>query len=331
MKKQYLFIITLLLLITNISFAKKVKFAVDLSLDTINPLGVYVSGDFQVAAGYAADWCVTCTPLTQEGTSKIFSIVLDIPAFRKYEYKFLNGDQFYNAEFIPVESRVGYDFNDNRWIYVDSLANDTTFIGALVFASNAPAGLNLVRFIVDMQGESVPSSGVHVAGDFQGWDPAKTILYSFGSGIYEIISYVPAGAFDYKFYNGNTPGETESIPASCSSSGNRNIMVTHDTVLEMVCYASCTACNITGITQNSDVRKVELYPNPTANSTLLKFNDQVNSHDIILRDITGRTIRSYSNYTFPELMIEKENLSSGIYSVCIVNDEKITLLKLIIE
>jgi hypothetical protein len=331
MKKSYLLIVSLIVLFVGTVSAKKVKFAVDMSNDTINSLGLYVSGDFQVAAGYASDWCANCTPLVQEGTSSIYSVVVDIPAFQKYEYKFLNGDQFYNAEFVPLESRVGYDFNDNRWIYVDSLANDTTSIGALIFAGNAPAGLKLLRVLVDMQGQSLSSSGIHVAGDFQGWDPAKTILYSFGSGVYEVINYVPAGLHEYKFYNGNASGSEETVPFACAVSGNRSIMAPNDTVLEVVCFSSCTACTATGIAKNEKMINTELYPNPLNERALLKFNDQSNFHTIIMRDMTGRTIRTYNNYTGNELVIEKENLASGIYSVCITDREKSTSLKLVVE
>jgi alpha-amylase len=331
MKKYSFLIICLALIFAEPVSAKKVKFAVDLSNEVINSLGVYVTGDFQLAAGYTSDWCATCTPLTQEGATGIYSTVVDIPAFRKYEYKFLNGDQFYNAEFVPIESRVGYDFNDNRWIYVDSLAPDTTSIGAIVFARNAPAGLNLVRFLVDMQGQSISSLGVHVAGNYQSWDPMKTILYSFGADVYEIINYMPAGNLDYKFYNGNTGASSEIVPAGCASSGNRSITVPHDTVLEMVCFASCTSCTATGIAENNEKKAVTLYPNPFNSCSILKFNDQLNSHTIVLRDITGRVVRSYSNYQLPELLIGKENLSSGIYSVSVVSSEKSTSVKLIIE
>jgi alpha-amylase len=331
MKKYYLLSITLLLLFGNTSFAKKVKFAVDMSNDTINSLGLYVSGDFQAAAGFASDWCAACTPLTQEGSTGIYSVVVDIPAFRKYEYKFLNGDQFYNAEFVPVESRVGYDFNDNRWIYVDSLANDTTSIGAVFFAGNAPAGLNLVRFIVDMQGETVSGSLPHVAGDFQGWDPMKTILYSFGSNVYEIINYVPAGNVEYKFYNGNTSGTSEIISGSCAVAGNRVLTVPHDTVLEMICFSSCLSCTTTGITKLNNENKTELYPNPAEGTSVLKFNDGSATHTVIVRDVSGRMVRSYTDYSGTELFLENDNLSSGIYSVSILNSEKITSLKYIIQ
>src|SRR4051812_22600711 len=125
--KNFLPFILSLFILTSVS-AKKVKFAVDLRDTVANITGVHIMGDFQVAAGYSSDLCPNCTPLTQEtGDTNIYSIVVDIPAFAKYEYVFLNGDQGYDAEFVPDDSRVGYNFDSNRWIYVDSLADDTTF------------------------------------------------------------------------------------------------------------------------------------------------------------------------------------------------------------
>src|SRR5207248_6349550 len=112
MKKFLLFALTLFSLST--ALAKKVKFAVNMTGQTINTLGVHVWGDFQVAAGYTSDWAPNLTLLTQEAAdTNIYSMIVDIPAFAKYEYTFLNGDQGYDAEFVPQESRVGYNFNTN--------------------------------------------------------------------------------------------------------------------------------------------------------------------------------------------------------------------------
>src|SRR6185436_20741908 len=224
--KKILFLFFVLAACTNL-FAKKVKFSVDMTGQTLSPNGIHVTGDFQTAAGFpGGDWQPNTTTLTQEGSTNIYSIIVDIPAFTKYEYRYVNGDQSYEVEFVPIESRVGDNFDDNRWLWVDSLANDTTDIGAIVFDTNAPAGLTLVRFLVDMQNEpSVSPAGVHIAGDFQGWDPSKIMLYSFGSDVYEIISYVNPGTYEYKFYNGNTGGSMENIPALCSVNTNREIVV----------------------------------------------------------------------------------------------------------
>src|SRR3989344_125947 len=133
--KKIILVSVAILLASNITFAKKIKFSVDMTGIAISPFGMHISGDFQTLAGFSGgDWMSNNTPLTQEiSDTNIYSIVVDIPAFAKYEYKFVNGDQFYEAEFVPEESRVGYNFNDSRWIYLDSLADDTTFVGAILF------------------------------------------------------------------------------------------------------------------------------------------------------------------------------------------------------
>ena len=316
------------------AFAKKVKFAVDMTGITVNSTGMHIAGDFQTLAGYpGGDFSSDGTPLTQEiANPNIYSVVVDIPAFAKYEYKFLNGDQFYDAEFVPVESRVGYDFNDNRWIYVDSLANDTTFAGAIMFAGNAPSGLTLVRFMVDVQNESsLNAAGVHVAGDHQGFDPATNRLYSFGGSVYEIINYVTAGTHTFKYYNGNTALTGEVVAGTCAVAGERVLAVPHDTVLSTVCFSSCDACIAAGIAENTPKMNVDMYPNPASEYTTLKFNDNA-IHTVYVKDIAGRIIRSYADYGNAELRIEKENIPSGIYFVSIENTDRTnTALKLIIQ
>ncbi|HKR06098.1 MAG TPA: T9SS type A sorting domain-containing protein [Bacteroidia bacterium] len=330
--KKILF--TVLIFTCATSFAKKVKFSVDMTGQVLSPNGIHVTGDFQAAAGFpGGDWQANTTTLTQEGTTSIYSIIVDIPAFTKYEYRYVNGDQSYEVEFVPVESRVGYNFDDNRWLWVDSLANDTTDIGAIVFNANAPAGLTLVRFLVDMQNEpSIASSGVHVAGNFQGWDPAKTMLYSFGSDVYEIISYVSSGTYQYKFYNGNNIGAAENIPSLCAVSTNREIQVPSDTVLSVVCFSGCSSCGPVSIFENKNDASVNLFPNPAHDFAVLKFNDNNQIHTILISDVTGRVVRTFENYQFNTLRIEKENLKEGVYFVNIYSDGRlISPVKLIIE
>jgi len=183
--KKHLLGLSFVLFVTSVS-AKKVKFAVDMTGIVTSTLGIHVVGDFQEAAGYPLNWDPSATTLTKEGSTDIYSIIVNIPAFTKYEYRFVNGDQTYESEFVPDESRVGYNFNDNRWMYVDSLANDTSFVGAILFGGNAPAGLSLVRYKVDMK-NSLPVSpnGVHVGTDMDAFSPTKVRLYSFGDSIYD--------------------------------------------------------------------------------------------------------------------------------------------------
>jgi hypothetical protein len=304
-------------------YAKKVKFAVDMDTFAISPNGIHVSGDFQTLAGYpGGDWTSDQTECVQEGTTTIYSVVVDIPAFAKYEYKFVNGDQFYEVEFVPLESRVGYSFNDNRWIWVDSLANDTTFVGAIIFAGNAPAGLKLVRFLVDLNNQSTIAALPHLAGNFQNWNPATTSLYSFGDSVFEIINYLAVGSYQYKFINGNAWGQDESIPSACNVGGNRGIVVSKDTVLSAFCFGSCTICNPASISKAFLSQNFSLYPNPATDFAIVQFNSSTSVKYLVLTDIGGRVLRSYKGSN--SLTIETQSLESGIYFLNVVEKNRVS-------
>lgn len=322
MKKVYCFTLVLLAcLYINHAQAKKVKFAVNMNGQVINANGIHVSGDFQTAAGYAGgDWQADVTLMNKETDTNIYSVVVDIPAFSKYEYKFVNGDQFYEVEFVPVESRVGYNFNDNRWLYVDSNANDTAFAGAILFSGNAPAGLTLVRYLVDMQSvASVAISGVHMAGSFQKWNPATTRLYSFGGSVYEIISYVDTGNYEFKYFNGNSVAGSENVPTSCAKNANRTIYVSKDTVLDAVCFSKCFTCTNTGFEKLMSMINCQIFPNPSSGLVTINFNDIIIYHHITLTDVTGKEIGDYDIYNDHSFTIEKNALSSGVYFINVMS------------
>lgn len=321
----------LLVAISFVAQAKKVKFAVDMDTFAISPNGVHVTGDFQALAGYpGGDWTSNETVCAQEGATTIYSVVVDIPAFAKYEYKFVNGDQFYEVEFVPIESRVGYDFNDNRWIWVDSLGNDTTFVGAIKFAGNAPAGLNLVRFLVNLTNEAVISTLPHVYGNFQNWNPLSTSLYSFGDSVYEIIAYVPSGNYEYKFINGSTLSLAETVPFSCNVNGSRGVTVSKDTVLDIFCFATCNSCNPLAMVHTNTNSNVKMYPNPMHNMLTIQLPDNFKAYTILITDIAGREIQSYTASN--NLIIQNSSMHRGMYLVKILDDKKIySTEKLLVE
>jgi alpha-amylase len=316
--------------------AKHVKFAVDMTGQAVNTTGIHVSGDFQEAAGYpGGNWQSNTTVMTNEPGTEIYSVIVNIPAFAKYEYKFLNGDQWYEVEFVPVESRVGYNYNDNRWIYIDSLYNDTTMISPVLFSGNAPAGQHLLRLKADLQLEpSVSADGVHVAGDFQGWDPSQTIMYSFEEKVFEYIAYVDisTGYAEYRFVNGNSAAGYETVPAECSVAGNRAVTILHDTVAGPVCFSSCIACSPQGLTESLQTAIAIIYPNPLTTSSILEFNDNLATHNVAIIDLTGKMVRIYKDCSVKALEINRENLKKGIYFVRVSNHERwLCTLRLVIS
>lgn len=317
-----------LVLLSPACFAKHIRFTVDMTDQLVSPNGVHLTGDFQALLGLEnGDWQSNTLLMEQQTDTNMYSVVLDLPAFRKYEYKFVNGDQFYEVEFVPWESRVGYDFNDNRWLYLDSLSNDTTFIGALKFGENAPAGLQLMRFLVDMQQEDVSANGVHIAGNFNIWNTTSTILYSFVDDIYEVIAYAPAGSYTYQFINGNTPSEAEAIPDSCADLGGHRLLPleTH-TILPTVCFASCAPCLVSGI-RNEIVEMTSVYPNPTDGLTqVMAPAGHVKEAQIM--DGSGRVIAHLRDSGARRFAFDLSDYPQGLYYARLLHvDGHIDLIK----
>jgi hypothetical protein len=329
MKKS---IFLLFILFSTSVFAKKVKFAVDMRDQEVHILGIHVAGDFQKKLGLPDNWLYDKTKLKQEkADTNIYSIVVDLPAFQKFEYKFVNGDQDYQVEFIPVESRVGYGFVTNRWIYIDSLANDTTFVGAIQFESNAPKDLTLLRVKVDMSNAgAIDKTGVHVAGSFQGWNPKTTRLYSFGNGVYEIISYVKTGTYEYKFYNGNINTTSEKVPTTCATNSNRSYDVKNHIVIPEICFSSCVKCVKVGVNDIEIENTLEISPNPSSEGFTLK--NLGNQSQIEIFDVQGKKTAQYKT-TLETYFIDNQGFTKGFYIVKVFDKDKnkLKIGKLIVE
>ena len=305
--------------------AKKVKFSVNMQGQVVDTGGVHITGDFQDEAGYLpGDWDPGTTPMTQEvADTNIYSVVVDIPAFAKYEYKFVNGIHGCQQEFVPLESRVNYNFIDNRWIFVDSLANDTLDIGAICFGGNAPAGKNLVRFYVDMSLQTVSANRVHVAGGFNNWDPTASTMYSFDAVVYEYITYVDSGltvAREHMFINGNTAGNSELLAGWCQNgNGYRETVTPTDIMLPVMCYTFCSACSTVTVNETQRI-DFSIYPNPA--SEVLNVN-LVNTSDytVSVIDVTGREVYSNAVSGRGVLNIDLSSFDRGSYLIKITDQE----------
>jgi hypothetical protein len=94
---------------------------------------------------------------------------------------------------------------------------------------NPPTAVN-ITFQVDMQYQEVSVDGVHIAGGFQGWDPAATPLTDMGGEIWAVtLELNPGEEHEYKYLNGNAWGTDEA--------SNRAMTVPDvDTVLDVVFF-----------------------------------------------------------------------------------------------
>lgn len=333
---KYLILLALILAVTTAS-AKKVKFSVDMTGLPVNTTGVHVSGDFQEEAGFeGGDWQSNTTEMLSQDGSAIYSVVVDIPAFAKYEYKFINGDQWYEVEFVPLESRVGYDFNDNRWVYVDSLYNDTTLIPAVLFSGNAPAGHYLLRLKVDLSlQEMIDPAGIYLVRDQQIGTAPNTAMYSFTDDIYEQIIYAEIWT-DYSdcyylFVNGNSVEGYETVPELCSQGGNRYIEILKDTIAEAVCFSECVSCDAIGIPEVLQDHGAIIFPNPCRESAIVEFNDAESVHKVTVTDILGNTVRIYKDCLTKTITLSRDEMPAGIYFIRIETGNRwLSTLRLVI-
>ena len=125
-----------------------------------------------------------------------------------------------------------------------------------------------VTLNVDMSSVTVSENGVHVAGSFQGWDPAGTQLTDDdGDGVYTVVvdmSGVTDETVFFKYLNGNAWGDDESVPdPACGGAGgfgnDRFLDVPDvDTVLDPVCFSECIDCDESYVTFHVDMSQTDM-------------------------------------------------------------------------
>lgn len=318
--KKILFAFSLVLVSIS-AFSINVTFSVDMRYQSVSVNGVHVSGDFQMSAGYPGNWEPGTTTLTNVPGTSIYSITVNIPANTKYEYRFINGDQEYESEFIPEKSRVGFNFNDNRWVYIDSTSANTVELPSVIFGGNAPYQKKLIRLSVDMQKQTiVNTSDISVN---------SSKMYSFYDQVYEVLLFVDSNeTLSYKFSNAT---QIETVPESCNINGFRTFIVTDDTIATMVCFSSCSDCASTGINSLTQSKfGINIYPNPTSDIANISFSNS-SDRNIYLFDMNGRKINQYLNSSEVLLKINTEFLNAGIYVLKVEQEGNVENLKLIVQ
>ncbi len=195
-----------------------VLFRVDMSLEEeVAPQGVHVAGEFQ-------GWNPGANRLFDEDGDGIYTALITFnPAVLdngNIVFKYINGNDWpFPNENVSDECGAG----GNRVI---ALTEANTVLPAFCFGQCGPCVAPVsVAVRVDMSNETVSGDGVHVAGEFQGWNPSGTPMTEVEDGIYEVILDLSPGTYEFKFINGNDWGQDESVPSACAQNNNRFIEV----------------------------------------------------------------------------------------------------------
>lgn len=82
--------------------APQLRFAVDMTGQTVARTGVHVVGNFQALAGYGANNDATALPLTDDNNDGIYEVTIALPAPGMFQYRFVNGNTLAGAETVPA-------------------------------------------------------------------------------------------------------------------------------------------------------------------------------------------------------------------------------------
>jgi hypothetical protein len=256
----------------------------------------------------------------------IWDVTVAMPA-GAIEYKFLNDSAWSGAESVPNACQQ----NGNRFA---NITGDTTLAVVCFNQCTDCAPLVNVTFRVDMSQVTVSANGVHVAGNFQGFNPASTPMTDAdGDDVYEVTVQVPSNdTLLYKFINDNTftGVENSSLLASCGQDDgfggyNRKTGVgTADTTLNIVCFTLCEGCPF-GLDDPALAGGFAVFPNPNHGQFTVEFNTpREGNYELEVLDLTGRilyreTVKNHTGYYRKDLNLNRQ--PAGMYMVRLTGEQ----------
>jgi len=214
MKKIYAL---LMLALPMLGFAQKdVTFIVDMRDYAGSYTTVHLNGDFN-------SWCGTCNPMTDSEGDSIWTVTLPLTA-DSIEYKFTL-DGWTGQENLTS----GTACTKTSGIYTNRFAaftGDTILPGVAWESCAAKAGQVYVTMQVNMEFETVDSTGVFLGGGSGFGTPGQNLMHHIGDSVYSITLPRDTGFFSYfTFMNGNCPswGCKENLAGKpCGDPANYN-------------------------------------------------------------------------------------------------------------
>jgi hypothetical protein len=296
----------------------------------------YVNGPFN-------GWCGNCAPMTQVGSTSKYQLTIPLQP-GVIEYKFSH-DNVSDWETLLAGSSctvTAFGFTNRTFTVTQDAVLPDVCYGSCDACDSTNNGPFNVTFKVDMNQSGQTFTTPEVNGTFNNWCGACAPLSDVdGDNIWELTIPLQADTFEYKFAYDNWANGGESLVAGSSCTittidggntyTNRLIIVSAETVLDAVCWASCSPC-ATGIeTSEKSNKGITAFPNPA--NDLLFFNGSsiVGTTSVRIFNCIGSLVASKQFQSLSNASVDIADLKNGVYFIEIENNNSTSTQKVVVQ
>ncbi len=292
---------------------------VNMANESVLPDGVFIAGDFN-------GWESGAALMTNIGGS-IYQYSLQVEPNSTMNFRFYNGADASGSEIVPEMCGVD-DGNGGGMLgrtFTVGDADDT--YGPICFGTCedcivAEPNLVNITFRVNMIQQNVSGNGVHVMGNFQGWNPSSALMTETLPGHYEYTVQVQEGTeVIYRFVNGNQFSNSEIVPGLCANPDSLNVNSrliyagAEDQILPLVCYSECAECIMPHV-EDEVGSLFRVFPNPVTNN--LSVRNMVGEEVKMIKIISSSGELVYAENPVSDVSVINLNfLAEGIYTILI--------------
>jgi 1,4-alpha-glucan branching enzyme len=289
-----------------------ITFQVDMSTVTDNFTTPEVNGVFN-------GWCGGCAPMTDANSDGIWELVISLEE-GTYEYKYAFDTWAGQENLVPgSECTLTTGQFTNRLVEVTGDAVLPVVCWGSCSTCDDPQGPFNVVFSVDMSQVTDVYTTPEVNGTFNNWcGGCAPMTDANNDDIWELTIPLAADTFEYKFAFDSWAGQEELTPGStCTVTvdnfTNRQIIVTDNIALPVVCWASCNAC-IVGVEEMEQTNSLTLYPNPVQDQLQIAMSRNLGENvQVRITDLGGKVIQSEKVYLLQNHTLNITDLADGMY------------------
>jgi hypothetical protein len=287
----------------------------------------------QVTAGFTTpevnglwnNWCGNCNAMSDANGDGIWEVTLPLLEGSTQEFKY-SADAWTIQEMNdPTAPCTNGNATYTNRVLVVPVADTTLPVVCWSSCYGCAVDVTLkVNMAWEVANNAISADGIHVAGDFQGWNPGATeMLDADNDGIYEVTVSVPANSsIQYKFINGNSWGQDEPVPGACAVTGTTNRGASFgygDSTMAPLCFGKCTDCMAS---LDETLQNVSLFPNPTRGQFNLARMDAASEVEVSVLDLQGKVLTVATwNAGAESLGIDLGNFANGVYMVRLTSEE----------